>query len=413
MLRHCGVNSLASSLPMALRQFKKSSPLEASISIIRTTIYCITVYWVALCCFALGRTNCSGVLSSPSKSIGLRSRLAQGERRRKRRFRLTKGALVDFLDGKEPQSSVFDCNKDDVTEDDLRKLYAETQESIFTMGLEPFILVNYKRIAFQSEAERLSIDWDVEYFPVSTEVYDHCSWKDIPQQSVGKANKVILELKYLHGSIPEWFADLRRKYPIREKEFLKTLEGMGFVFQGPLRGSPKGKFVYSPNRCIYGWQSNVEIGKVACRQKRAPIRTKSAPISMVALGYWSAALTNGALRVVLPVYLASIGVSISKIAFLFFLFKFAEIFAPMGIGVMLNRWGYKRTFITGLAVHSLISGLFWFPLSSVFMWKDLFAECFYFADMSSVYVKHFVAKEKQRFLINMILGLKESSKGLA
>src|SRR6266576_1675570 len=206
MLRRCGVISVASSLLTGLRQFRKSSPLEASISIIRTTIYCITVYWVALCFFAL---------------------------------RLTKDALVDFLDGKEPQSNVFDCNKDDVSQDDLRKLYAETQESIFTMGLKPFILVNYKRIAFQNEAERLSIDWDVEYFPVSTEVYDHCSWKDIAQQSVGKANKVILELKYLHGSIPEWFADLRRKYPIREKEFLKTLEGMGFVFQGPLRDHRK------------------------------------------------------------------------------------------------------------------------------------------------------------------------------
>src|SRR6266496_3314411 len=81
-------------------------------------------------------------------------------------------------------------------------------------------------------------------------------------------------------------------------------------------------------------------------------------ITIVALGYWSAALTNGALRVVVPVYFASTGMSISKIAFLFFLFKFAEIFAPMGIGVMLNRWGYKRTFITGLAIHSLISSLY-------------------------------------------------------
>jgi len=175
----------------------------------------------------------------PIKEYWIEVKTAQGERRRKRRFRLTKSALVDFLDGKKPQSNVFDRNKDDVGEDDLRKLYADTQESIFTMGLKPFILVNYKRIAFQNEAERLSIDWDVEYFPVSTEVYDHSSWKDIAQQSVGRANKVILELKYLDGSIPEWFADLQRRYPIREKEFLKTLEGMGFVFQGPLRDHRK------------------------------------------------------------------------------------------------------------------------------------------------------------------------------
>src|SRR5574341_2387427 len=84
-------------------------------------------------------------------------------------------------------------------------------------------------------------------------------------------------------------------------------------------------------------------------------------IAMVALGYWSAALTNGALRVIVPVYYASVGVSISKIAFLFFLFKFAEIFAPLGIGVMLNRWGYKRTFITGLTIHSIISSFYMAP----------------------------------------------------
>ncbi len=135
-------------------------------------------------------------------------------------------------------------------------------------------------------------------------------------------------------------------------------------------------------------------------------------IAIVALGYWSAALTNGALRVVVPVYFASIGMSISKIAFLFFLFKFAEIFAPAGIGVMLNRLGYKRTFIAGLAVHSLISSLY-LAHSFVLIYMERFMRgLLYMADMSAVYVKHFSPKENQRFLINMILGLKEASKGL-
>lgn len=135
-------------------------------------------------------------------------------------------------------------------------------------------------------------------------------------------------------------------------------------------------------------------------------------IGIVALGYWSAALTNGALRVIVPIYFASIGVSISKIAFLFFLFKFAEIFAPLGIGVMLNRWGYKRTFITGLALHSVISTFFMVP-SFFFLYVERFIRgLLYMADISAVYVKHFSAKENQRFLINMILGLKEASKGI-
>jgi predicted MFS family arabinose efflux permease len=135
-------------------------------------------------------------------------------------------------------------------------------------------------------------------------------------------------------------------------------------------------------------------------------------IPIVALGYWSAALTNGALRVIVPIYFASRGVSISKIAFLFFLFKFAEIFAPFGIGVMLNRWGYKRTFITGLAIHSVISAFYMVP-NFFFLYLERFVRgLLYMADMSAVYVKHFSAKENQRFLINMMLGLKEASKGV-
>ena len=135
-------------------------------------------------------------------------------------------------------------------------------------------------------------------------------------------------------------------------------------------------------------------------------------IGIVALGYWSAALTNGALRVIVPIYFASVGVSISKIAFLFFLFKFAEIFAPLGIGLMLNRWGYKRTFIAGLAVHSVISTFYMLP-GFLFLYLERFIRgLVYMADISAVYVKHFSGKQNQRFLINMILGLKEASKGI-
>ena len=142
------------------------------------------------------------------------------------------------------------------------------------------------------------------------------------------------------------------------------------------------------------------------------MENQKSTIATVALGYWSQALTNGALRVVVPIYFAGMGMSISKIAFLFFLFKFAEIFAPMGIGVLLNRWGYKKTFITGLALHSLIS-LFYIVPNVFLIYTERFVRgLLYMADVSAVYVKQFSAKEDQRFLINMILGLKEASKGM-
>ena len=135
-------------------------------------------------------------------------------------------------------------------------------------------------------------------------------------------------------------------------------------------------------------------------------------IGIVGLGYWSQALTNGALRVVVPVYFAATGMSISEIAFLFFLFKFAEIFAPLGIGMLLNRWGYKKTFLTGLAIHSAISFLYMVPIPVLIYVERFVRGLLYMADMSAVYVKHFSPKGNQRHLINMMLGLKEASKGV-
>jgi MFS family permease len=141
------------------------------------------------------------------------------------------------------------------------------------------------------------------------------------------------------------------------------------------------------------------------------MKNQNRTFAFVAFGYWAAALTNGSLRVILPVYFASVGVSISKIALLFFLFKFAEIFAPLGIGLSLNRFGYKKTFISGLALHSLISSFYLMPGVILIYVERFIRGLLYMADISAVYVKHFSSKENRRFHINLMLGLKEASKG--
>ena len=160
---------------------------------------------------------------------------ASDERRSKRRFRLTRSQLQTFLQGGEPSQIVLDHNRPDHDPDELRKLYRDTQETIVTLGLKPFILIVYKRVAFQNENERLSIDWDVQYYNVSTDVYDFSSWKDPLIPAAGRAGAVILEVKYLQGSLPAWFGELQRRYSIRERECLKTLEAMGILFHGELK----------------------------------------------------------------------------------------------------------------------------------------------------------------------------------
>ena len=117
----------------------------------------------------------------------------------------------------------------------IHDLYRDSQETVFTLGLQPILLVVYKRVAFQSENERLSIDWDVQYHYATNDVLDYDSWKYPVEKPAGKSDRVILEMKYLHGGVPDWFHELQQRYPIQNREYLKPVEGMGFLFQGPLR----------------------------------------------------------------------------------------------------------------------------------------------------------------------------------
>ena len=182
---------------------------------------------------------------------------ASDERRSKRRFRLSRSQLQTFLDGGEASQIVLDQNLPDHDPDGLRKLYRDTQETIFTLGLKPFILIVYKRVAFQNENERLSIDWDVQYYHVSSDVYDFSSWKDPLVPAVGRAGAVILELKYLHGSLPGWFSELQHRFPIRERECLKTLEAMGILFHGQLKQHHQADY-FRPR--IDTYMANTQLG---------------------------------------------------------------------------------------------------------------------------------------------------------
>jgi len=136
-------------------------------------------------------------------------------------------------------------------------------------------------------------------------------------------------------------------------------------------------------------------------------------LAIVASGLWSASLTIGALRVILPVYFASVGVSISKIAFLFFFDAIAQVLAPVVIGLAINRLGYRRCLVGCLCVHSLISFMYIFDPAFVLIYLERFVRGLVTMPlMSEVYVKHFSPKESQPHHINMILGVRDVAKGI-
>ena len=136
-------------------------------------------------------------------------------------------------------------------------------------------------------------------------------------------------------------------------------------------------------------------------------------LAIVALGLWSASLTIGALRVILPIYFASVGVSISKIAILFFFDAFAQVLAPVVIGLAINRLGYRRCLVGCLGVHSVISFMYIFDPAFILIYLERFVRGLVTMPlMSEVYVKHFSPKERQAHHINMILGVRDVAKGI-
>lgn len=161
---------------------------------------------------------------------------------RKKRFRLNRADLAGFLEGRDVTQSVLEDSENGVDPDVIRNLYREIQELILTMGLKPFFLLTYKRLAFQNDVERVSLDWDNQYYSVGTDVYSYDSWKYPVEEPAGKSNKTILELKYPRDTQPAWIADLEKKYLIQETGFLKFVEGMGCLFRGPLKNHREANY---------------------------------------------------------------------------------------------------------------------------------------------------------------------------
>ena len=176
-----------------------------------------------------------GESPEPISDYWVEVKIREKELWRKKRFRLNRADLPEFLEGRDAGQSVLDYNENGVDPEVVRNLYRETQETVLTTGLKPILLVTYKRIAFQNEIVRVSLDWDIQYYHVGTNVYSYDSWKYPVEEPAGKSKKTILEFKYPQGNSPAWIADLERRYPIWESNFSKYVEGMGFLFQGPLK----------------------------------------------------------------------------------------------------------------------------------------------------------------------------------
>lgn len=141
------------------------------------------------------------------------------------------------------------------------------------------------------------------------------------------------------------------------------------------------------------------------------MKGKNWVLAVVASSLWSVSLTIGGLRVILPVYFTSVGVSIPKIAFLFFLDTVGQALAAIVIGMVINRFGYRRCLLGGVAIHSVLSYLYLLEPSILVIFLERFLRGVITMPLiTEVYVKHFCPEQRQQHDINRVLGLGDVSK---
>lgn len=164
-------------------------------------------------------------------------KIKKDEVRRKKRFRMKRGTLVEFFEGKEVENRVLDNMPEGADPEMIRSFYREIRDTMLKLGLRPILLVKYKRMAFQNERERerVSLDWDIHHYRVRPIGSRYPSRRAISKRPVGK-DRIFLELKYPEGTFPAWFEDFRRRYPLWERRYYSKFdEGMRFLLQGPLK----------------------------------------------------------------------------------------------------------------------------------------------------------------------------------
>lgn len=86
----------------------------------------------------------------------------------------------------------------------------------------------------------------------------------------------------------------------------------------------------------------------------API-SQATQRNIITFCYWASTFCEGASRILIPLYFASIGVSVSQIGIMFFFFELSGLVTDMLSGYFLNRFGYKNGLLTSLVFHTLAS----------------------------------------------------------
>lgn len=92
---------------------------------------------------------------------------------------------------------------------------------------------------------------------------------------------------------------------------------------------------------------------------------------LVAASYWSSTLVDGACRILVPLYLAELGASLTSIGAAFVLHEAFGLLACLYGGMFVNRYGYKQAILLSLFLHTIGSLGYLFIYAERGLWCTL------------------------------------------
>ena len=139
---------------------------------------------------------------------------------------------------------------------------------------------------------------------------------------------------------------------------------------------------------------------------------------IITLSYWISTFCEGAARIIIPLYFASMGLNATKIALLFVIFELFGLITSMNAGFFINRFGYRIAFLIALLLHSIASwgylGIGYGPLwASIILINSLRGTRGIAKELikttSTSYLRHI---PKRKHAANILIGGKDTTKGL-
>ena len=139
---------------------------------------------------------------------------------------------------------------------------------------------------------------------------------------------------------------------------------------------------------------------------------------LIAFGYWVSTFCEGATRILIPLYFASEGLAISKIAVMFVFYELCGLITNITSGFFINRYGYRFAYLLSLLLHTISSiGYLWISdehLFWVFVFINILRSCRGVAKeliktTSSAYYRHLA---EHHLHTHYLLGGKDTVKGL-